>query len=320
SSGGSAALVASGVVPIAHANDGAGSIRIPAACCGLVGLKPSRGRLPAKPVPGYLPPNIFHEGVLSRSVRDTAAFYAAVEQQQGSEGLKPIGELQGPPAKRLKIALLTENCRGVDCDSQLLKAAHGAGALCEGLGHHVELISNPFYAGFDDDFWLLWSHMAFAVRYASKIVVKQTLESDKLQAWAKYLVSYHWKNLHRVPAAFRRLSRFVGQYQQFMANYDVLLSPTLGAPTPKLGYFGPAVPGRIHMDRKYPFIPFTKYQNISGAPAISLPMGVCASGLPLGIQFAAGLGEERTLLALALELEQAQPWQSLASPATAVQP
>ena len=115
-----------------------------------------------------------------------------------------------------------------------------------------------------------------------------------------------------MPGAFRRLRRFAVLYEQFTSNYDVLLTPTLGIPTPKIGYFGTAVPGEVHLERIKPFLPFTKYQNISGAPAITLPLGTCAEGLPIGIQFASKFGEDRKLLELAMELEEAAPWRTLA--------
>ncbi len=97
-----------------------------------------------------------------------------------------------------------------------------------------------------------------------------------------------------------------------MSNYDMLLTPSLGTPTPKVGYFGPAVPGAVHLERIERFLPFTKYQNISGAPAITLPLATCADGLPIGVQFAGKFGEDRKLLELAIELEQAVPWKTLA--------
>lgn len=312
SSGGAAALVAAGVVPVAHANDGAGSIRIPASCCGLVGLKPSRGRLAGKPVPGYFPANIFHEGVVTRTVRDTAAFYRAIEKTCGGGGIRPIGEVQPAGTTRLRVALLTENCRGVSCDSKNIHAAQQAADLCADLGHQVQRIENPFYPGFDEDFWILWSHIAFLLRYFGKTLVSESFEHARLQGWAKFLVGHNWKNLHRMPAAFRRLKRFTAQYDHFMSSYDVLLTPTLGTPTPKLGYFGPAVPGAVHLQRMASFLPFTKYQNVSGAPAVTLPLATCADGLPIGVQFAGRFGEDPKLLELAFELEQAAPWKTLA--------
>lgn len=312
SSGGAAALVAAGVVPIAHANDGAGSIRIPASCCGLVGLKPTRGRLAGKEVPGYFPANIFHEGVVTRTVRDTAAFYQAVEQTSGAGTLPPIGGELKSGSQRMRIAVLTENCKGMNCDSQNATAALHSADLCSDLGHHVERIDNPFYARFDDDFWILWSHIAFTLRYFGKTLVSKSFEHVELQDWARFLIGHNWKNIHRMPRAFRRLKLFVSQYDEFMSNYDVLMTPTLGTPTPKIGYFGPMVRGEVHLERIDRFLPFTKYQNISGAPAITLPLATCAAGLPIGIQLASKFGEDRKLLELALELEQAAPWKTLA--------
>ena len=175
----------------------------------------------------------------------------------------------------------------------------------------MDRIDNPFYARFDDDFWILWSHIAFSLRYFGKRLVSKSFEHANLQDWAKFLIGHNWRNIHRMPGAFRRLKRFTAQYDHFMSNYDVLLNPTLGMPTPKLGYFGPAVPGEVHLERIKLFLPFTKYQNISGAPAITLPLATCADGLPVGIQFAGKFGEDRKLLELAVELEQAAPWRTL---------
>ena len=164
SSGGSSALVAAGVIPIAHANDGAGSIRIPASCCGLVGLKASRGRIKDKEVPGYFPANILHDGVVTRSVRDTWAFHASIEKQNPAKEFPPIGEISETYRTDLRIAVLTENCHGIQSDNVLVEATHDVARKCESLGHNIEIISNPFYKKFDQDFWLLWTHLAFYLR------------------------------------------------------------------------------------------------------------------------------------------------------------
>ena len=311
SSGGSSAMVAAGVVPIAHANDGAGSIRIPASCCGLVGLKASRGRIKDKETPSYFPANIFHEGVVTRTVRDTWAFFSSIERQNPAEGLPPIGNISETCRTNLRIAVLTEDCRGEPCADDLVRASRGIATQFEALGHRVEAISNPFYRQFDADFWLLWAHCAFVLRYGAAKEVSQKFDPSKLEPWARYLVNHQWKNLHKLPTAFWRLKRFISDYERIFDNYDILLTPTLGTTTPQIGVFGPEVDGETHWRRIQDFLPFTKYQNISGGPAISLPCATDNEGLPIGIQLATRLGDDRLLLELSLQLERAFAWNSL---------
>ena len=311
SSGGSSALVAAGVIPIAHANDGAGSIRIPASCCGLVGLKASRGRIKDKEVPGYLPANILHDGVVTRSVRDTWAFHAEIEKNIPAKEYPAIGNISESFPEKLKIAVLTENCLGEDSSAELVQATHDVAKLCNSLGHKIEMISNPFYRKFDEDFWLLWAHFGFLIRYSVGKELSKKFDHTQLEQWPKYLIARHWKNIHKIPIAFWRLRRFVSQYENFMQDFDILLTPTLGTTVPELGFFGPEVSGQDHWERINEFLPFTKYQNISGAPAITLPCGTDAKGLPIGIQLSSNLGEDRLLLKLSLQLEQNSNWKSL---------
>ena len=311
SSGGSAAMVASGVVPIAHANDGAGSIRIPASCCGLVGLKASRDRIKDKAMPGYFPANILHDGVVTRSVRDTWTFHAAIEEKAPARGMPPIGNFTTNKCRNLRIAVVTETCRGKACSDELIEATINVARKCESFGHKVEVLPNPFYAKFDDDFWLSWAHIAFLIRYTAKAELNQKFDHSQLEKWAKYLIKRHWKNIHKIPMAFKRLRRFSAEYEKLFDEYDILLTPTLGTTVPKLGFFGPEVDGQAHWERIFEFLPFTKYQNISGAPAITLPCAFDANGLPIGIQLASRLGADRLVLELSLQLEASSAWGSL---------
>ena len=311
SSGGSAAMVASGVVPIAHANDGAGSIRIPASCCGLVGLKASRDRIKDKKVPGYLPANILHDGVVTRSVRDTWTFHAAIEEKAPAKGMPPIGNFTTNKCNNLRIAVVTETCKGAPCSGELIEATINVARQCESFGHKVKVLPNPFYAKFDDDFWLLWAHIAFLIRYALGKEFSQKFDHRQLEKWAKYLIKHHWKNIHKIPMAFKRLRRFSAEYEKFFDDYDILLTPTLGTTVPKLGFFGPEVDGQAHWERIFEFLPFTKYQNISGGPAITLPCAIDANGLPIGIQLASRLGADRLVLELSLQLEANSDCRSL---------
>jgi len=311
SSGGSSALVAAGVIPIAHANDGAGSIRIPASCCGLVGLKASRGRIKDKEVPGYFPANILHDGVVTRSVRDTWAFHTSIEKHNPAKEFPPIGEISETYRSDLRIAVLTENCHGIQSDNVLVEATHDAARKCESLGHNIEIISNPFYKKFDQDFWLLWTHLAFYLRYGGGKEFSSKFDPSQLETWPQFLVKHHWKNIHKLPIAFRRLKKFASDYEKLLEGFDILITPTLGTTPPKIGFFGPEVDGETHWHRINEYLPFTKYQNISGAPAITLPCSTDSEGLPIGIQFASRLGEDRLLLELSKQLEEASSWKSL---------
>ncbi len=311
SSGGSAALVAAGVVPIAHANDGGGSIRIPASCCGLVGLKPSRGRLVDVEGSNLLPVKILHQGMLSRSVRDTAVFYHAAEQYRRNRKLPEIG-LVSHPGRRLRIGFFTELDRDTPSHPECVAAANAAAKLCESLGHSVERVAPPFDERFHEDFFLLWAMLAFSATRFGKQLVHPEFDRTKVEAFTEGLANYFTENAIQVPAALLRLRRFAARYARNFDRFDVLMNPTVGMPPPEHGYIGPEVPFDTALERLKWFIPFTPIQNVSGGPAISLPLARSDAGLPIGIQFASPLGDERTLLELALELEVAAPWPILA--------
>jgi len=312
SSGGSAALVAAGVVPIAHANDGGGSTRIPASCCGVVGLKPSRGRLAEMEASELFPVKITHQGMVSRSVRDTAAFYHAAEQYFRNPKLPEIG-LVTRPGRRLRIGFFTELDEDTPSHPECVAAVADAVKLCESLGHSVEQVRPPFDERFHEDFFLLWSTIGFAVTRFGSRLVHPDFDRTKVDDFTNGLASYFKDNARRVPGAIWRLRKFERHYARGFDHYDVLVNPTVAMPPPEHGYIGPEVPFETALERLKWFIPFTPTQNVSGAPAISLPLGQSKDGLPLGVQFASPMGEERMLLELALELEAAAPWPSLAS-------
>jgi amidase len=307
SSGGSAALVAAGVVPIAHANDGGGSTRIPASCCGLVGLKPSRGRLVEMEGAALFPVKIAHQGVLSRSVRDTAVFYHSAEQYHRNPKLPEIG-LVTHPGRRLRVGFFTELDEVTPSHPECVTAVTDAAKLLEGLGHSVEPVKPPFHERFHEDFLLLWSMIGFAVTQFGRRLVHPDFDRTKVDGFTEGLARYFKANARRVPAAVWRLRKFEHQYARGFEDYDVLMNPTVGMPPPEHGYIGPEVPFETALERLRWFIPFTPTQNVSGGPAISLPLGQSSNGLPLGVQLASPLGDERTLLELALEVEAAAPW------------
>jgi amidase len=307
SSGGSAALVAAGVVPIAHANDGGGSTRIPASCCGLVGLKPSRGRLVDMDGARLFPVKIVHQGMLSRSVRDTAVFYHAAERYYRNPKLPEIG-LVTHPGRRLRVGFFTDLDDSTPSHPDCVAAVTDAAKLLEGLGHSVERVVRPFDDGFLEDFFLFWSMLSFAVTRFGTRLVHPDFDASKVEDFTSGLADYFKENMQKAPAAIWRLRKFAHQYACCFDQYDVLMNPTVAMPSPEHGYIGPSVPFDTALERLKWFIPFTPTQNVSGGPAISLPLGRSEDGMPLGVQLASPLGDERTLLELALEIEAAAPW------------
>ncbi|MEM8618866.1 MAG: amidase [Actinomycetota bacterium] len=311
SSGGSSALVAAGVVPIAHANDGGGSIRIPAACCGLVGLKPSRGRVAQEPLPKLFPLDIAAEGVVSRSVRDTAAFMAAAERFRPATGMPAVGHVNEPGSRRLRIGVVTERNDGTEYDrvntTELLRVA----AWLDELGHEVEMTKNTFPVSIEDDFLMVWAFFPFLMWQGGKRLFGPGWDRDELEPFTKWLVAHFRRNIAKAPMAFRRVRKFARDYPQAYGRHDVLLTPTLGGPIHRLGCLAGENDGDVVMARSRQQVPTTWIHNGGGGPAISLPLATDTDGVPLGIQFAADIGNEAMLLALALELEAAHPWPQL---------
>ncbi|AXI02686.1 amidase [Aquirhabdus parva] len=314
SSGGSAALVASGVVPIAHANDGGGSIRIPAACCGLVGLKPSRGRLMSPPQAAIFPINIISEGVVTRSVRDTAHFYASAEQYYQNKKLPALGLIERPNSKRLRIGILFDSIRS-KTDAETRHTLSSTAKLLEGLGHHVTEISMPVASTFTDDFLQYWAMLSFLVSKLGRVAFNKDFDSQKLEPLTFGLMQHFKKNFFHTPKAISRLKQSARDYEKSFDQFDVIMTPVLAHTTPKIGYLGPDVPFDKLLERLLDYVAFTPIQNITGTPAISLPMGVSQVGLPIGVHFCGKYGDERTLIELAYELELAQPWAKSRIPA-----
>ena len=308
SSGGSAAMVRSGVVPIAHANDGGGSIRIPASCCGLVGLKPSQTRVVGMAGSEKLPIQFAVNGVLTRSVRDTAAFFAAAELFQSDFALPPIGEVEGPSRQRLRIAFYLDNEKRQSPDPEWAAAVRRTAAVCEDLGHEVREISSPFHPQLGDDFLLLWGLAPALLSAAGGPLAGMPVKSRKLEPVTRGLIRHFWRNLHLLPGALRRLRAFPSDYQQLHEGFDVLMSPVLSGPPPRIGELAPHQSFEEILDPMMKYAAYTLFQNLSHAPAISLPLAQSEAGLPIGIQLGARIGEERRLLELAYELEEAMPW------------
>jgi len=308
SSGGAAALVAAGVVPVAHASDGGGSIRIPAACCGNVGLKVSKNRYPvARPDP-VGPIGLSVHGVQSRTVRDTAAVIAAMETPPETSGLPPVGLVTGPSSRRLRIALFTAGAGNRPVDAEVVAAAHSAARLCEDLGHHIEEITIPFDQDIENAFLLYWAAMAHAIVTAWEGATGLKRNGLAFEPLTLGLVGHFEAQRDRLPEAITRLQAVRQDYDAMFDEADVLMSPVLAAPPVKLGWLDVRVAYDEALKRLLNYAQFTGLYNIVGAPAISLPLAMSANGLPIGVMAGGKVGDEKTLLELSYELEAAAPW------------
>ena len=309
SSGGSAAAVASGVVPMAHANDGGGSIRIPASNCGLFGLKPSRGRTVQKD-PDKDITDLGVELCVSRSVRDSAALLAVTEK---AAPLAPVGLVGGPSTRRLRVGLLRENGVGRMPDDQVLATLDSSAGLMRDLGHSVRDTHWPFDGPqFAKDFLILWGKGA-------SDLLKAVGNADILEPFTRDMA----RQFDAMPAdtmdgVVERLTRVVQQYDAWFNDFDVILSPVLDHPPAPIGWLKPDLPLDVLTERLMDYAGYTPPMNLAGAPAMSVPLNWTSDGLPVGSHFAARRGDERTLLELAYELERARPWAGRRPPVSVV--
>lgn len=311
SSGGSAALVAAGVVPIAHGNDGGGSIRVPAACCGLVGLKPTRGRHVNNKTASMLPLNIISEGVLTRSVRDTAHYIHGLETVYQNPRLKPVGKIEGPSKRKLRIGLVIDSILGNPTEAQTRKAVEDTARLMEKLGHTVEPVTLKIPTSFISDFMLYWSLLAFLLSTLGKFTLGHDSDAKKMDSFTRGLTNYYKTHFLETPLALYRLKSSEEIYKKLIRPYDAVLSPVVGYTTPRIGYLSPELGYDTLIERLMRFIMFTPLNNATGSPAISLPMGMTDEHLPIGVQFQAVHGEERTLLDIAYQLEAEKPFRKI---------
>lgn len=316
SSGGAAAAVAAGIIPAAHASDGGGSIRIPASHCGLFGLKPSRGRLPYGPgaMENWMGLSMMH--VVSRSVRDSAVLLDASQgPEAGSRVIPQVGAASyaegiRKPVGRLRIGLWENSLYGLpvhaDCKAALAKAAQ----LCRDLGHEVEPVSPQLPVGemFGAMGVMTGTGLLISVHSQEKALGRKISpeELEKVNAiHYRKAMGYSAEELFNARAAFDKVGR---AFDQLLGKYDVLLSPVTPAPPPMLG--------DLSLDQDYDrFVsfamhaaPFTSPLNMSGHPAMAVPLAMNGDGLPIGSQFVGRFGDEITLLRLAAQLEQAAPW------------
>ena len=319
SSGGSAASVAAGIVPLAHANDGGGSIRIPASCNGLFGLKPSRDRVPTGP--DFSDPlcGLACEFVVSRSVRDSAALLDVVAGADvGAPSLpvppvRPYAEEVGAPAGRLRIAWTTTPASGDKIDVECEKGVHATVRALEELGHDV-IEDRPMYdwEEFLDKIHVIWTaYTASAVDDLAALMGRppgpDTLEAVTLACYEDGKRRTAVELLGSM-AHGNTLSRQVGAFFQ---NYDAFVSPILSRPPAPHAEINQNRAGMTAMEwtrQVFSYVPFTPIFNTTGQPAVSLPMHWTPNDLPIGVQIAGRLGDEASLFRLAAQLEEARPW------------
>ena len=337
SSGGAAAAVAAGIVPCAAASDGGGSIRIPASCCGLFGLKAGRGRLPSGPKAseGLLGSGV--DGVISRSVRDTAGMLDVLRGADpaapylGAQPERPWAQEVGEDPGRLRIGVRVPTAITPEPHAEARAAVDGAVALLRELGHEVEELPEAPYddRGLAEDFLTTWFvNCAHLVEQAKQTTGcgDEGFEQDTLLMAALGRATSSVDHL----AAIERRHLHVRRLAVFHEQYDLLLTPTTATPPPKVGAF--KQPGVVKLlgdvvlkvrgagllrrtpvvdqmiDKNLGWVPYTQLANLTGRPAMSVPLHWTADGLPIGVQLVAGLGGEATLLRLASQLEQARPW------------
>lgn len=316
SSGGAAAAVAAGMLPVAHGNDGGGSVRIPAACCGLVGLKPARGRISAAPELGDSSLGI--DGMLTRTVADTAALLdvlAGYEPGDATWAPPPaepfaVAAAREPRALRIAATTLPPVPEAV-LDPAAGAAVGDAAELLRSLGHHVEEVDPPWQ---DESvrqlFGVVFSaQIALSMAYSGRVAGREpTAEDMEPMSWAIWSMVSHLGAVD-VLAATVRLQAFTRALVAFLQPYDALLTPALGERPLPLGTLDTAAPEPMHtFTRSGLFTPFTPVFNASGQPAISLPLYEGDDGLPLGVQLVGRPAGEGELLALAAQLEAAVPW------------
>lgn len=336
SSGGSAAAVAAGIVPMAGANDGGGSIRIPAAACGLFGLKPGRGRISMGPMMAEGMNGIAVQGIVSRSVRDSATM---MDVLQGPEvhapyfmpaPSTPYAEVIKTPPRTLRVGFTTASPIGTPVDPEAIKAVEHAARLLEQLGHHVEEVASPVNGvQLAEDFLLAWF---CAQALIVNTIKQQTGASDDQFEADNLLMAAVGRSISAVEllACEARWNTHIQDVARFHSRHDLWLTPTLSAPPVTIGSMDTPWSLALMSDiarrlglagvmrhtssfkntvlQNLAWTPYTQLANLTGRPAMSVPLYWTPQNLPLGVQFVTPLDGEGLLLQLAAQLEQAQPW------------
>lgn len=317
SSGGAASATAAGIVPLAHASDGLGSIRIPAACCGLFGMKTTRDRNPTGPNDGAAAIGFGVDHVVSRTVRDSAAMLDCTGYREAASPFASPGkqrpyleEIAATPG-RLRIAFSTETPSGRPIDAEVEAAAKETVALLESLGHDVE------ERGLGIDYRALYKTQGIvsaanaAANYREMVArVGREAEDDDFEplTWAGIRAGQRLSG-EQVFAALRRLRRMNREILGLFEEFDVFLTPVMGTPPPAIGHIDPVnLEPREVGKRQAKAFPFTPPFNFTGQPAMSVPLMQSSDGLPIGMQFAGRYADEATLFRLAAQLEKSRPW------------
>jgi amidase len=317
SSGGSAAAVASGMVAVAHANDGGGSIRIPASECGLVGLKPTRARVSQGPITGEAWAGSTIDGSVTRTVRDAAAVLDAISRPMPGDPYyapplaRPLAQEVGADPGRLRIGYLDHpGAEPYLDDPQCRAAVASAAALLESLGHQVEESSPAamFEPEILGNFTTIIAADTEATMRAFEMLLGRAIGDDEIEPRN---AGYRRAGRELSAPAYLGSRAWLGIWARRMADWwtghDLLLTPTVGAPPPELGWFTAAGPEE-EATRVGSFIPYTAQFNLTGQPAVSLPLHWTPDGLPVGVQLVAAYGREDLLVRVASQLEQAAPW------------
>ena len=324
SSGGAAAAVAAGMVPMAHGNDAGGSIRTPAACCGVFGLKPTRGRNPLGPHYGDLMSGLVVEHALTRSVRDSAALLDATSGPDLGDPYwapppgRPFLHEVGAPPGRLRIAFSTRTTLGVEAHPDCAEAVRDVAKLCESLGHDVvegapsvdgELLWRSFTT-------VLAAGFAWAIAdWGRRLGRQPTPDRFEPFVWA-FAERGRQVSAPEYLLVLQDLQRISRRIARFFVDHAVWLTPTLGEPPVPLGTFSYAGQDPFEVRRRMAaFSPFASICNVTGQPAMSVPTHWTPAGLPVGTHFAGRFGDEATLFRLAAQLETARPWADRRPPA-----
>ncbi|QDE94341.1 amidase [Myxococcus xanthus] len=308
SSGGSAVAVAAGLVPLAHANDGGGSLRVPASACGVFGFKPSRGRT----VPASFARSDFaamtSDHCISRSVRDSALFLSLTED--ASFGT-PVGFVREPVSRRLRIGTWTRTMMGVAPEPDVLRAYEDAVALLVELGHDVVPIAPPRLEGpaLSSAFFRVAGAAVAGIVELMDRTREEPVQIEELEPFTWALVEdFQAAGPEALPQARATFSQAVQAYLEATRGYDVVLTPVTSSASWPVGHLSPVLSREVLLRRTARSIGDTPLHNIVGCPAMSVPLHFPEAGVPIGMHFAAAPGADALLLELAYQLEEARPW------------